>query len=75
MRPGASSQDRGRRLRRENPAPSAEYTGLGARLFPENGLCFHPACRRQRLYFSFDNLEIPRSIRFKTGDEVKFIAE
>jgi cold shock CspA family protein len=68
-------EDYGRRLRRETKTHPQEYTGLVARLFPEEGYGFIRRADGNELYFSFDNLVNTTFDQVKTGDEVKFIEE
>jgi len=68
-------EDYGQRLRRETKAHPQEYTGLVARLFPEEGYGFIRRADGNELYFSFANLVNTTFDQVKTGDEVKFIEE
>jgi ribosomal subunit interface protein len=68
-------EDYGRRLRRETKAHPQEFTGLVARLVPEEGYGFIRRADGNELYFSFDNLVNTTFDQIKTGDEVKFIEE
>jgi ribosomal subunit interface protein len=67
--------DYSRRLRRETKAHPQEYTGLVARLVPEEGYGFIRRADGNELYFSFGNLVNTTIDQIKTGDEVKFIEE
>ena len=68
-------EDYGRRLRRETKSHSQEYTGLVARMVPEEGYGFIRRADGNELYFSFDNLVNATFDQIKSGDEVKFIEE
>ena len=68
-------EDHGRRLRRETKTHPQEYTGLVARLVPEEGFGFIRRADGNELYFSFDNLVNTTFDQIKEGDEVKFIEE
>ena len=68
-------EDYGRRLRRETKTHPQEYTGLVARLVPEERFGFIRRADGNELYFSFDNLVNTTFDQIKEGDEVKFIEE
>jgi ribosomal subunit interface protein len=67
--------DYSRRLRRETKAHPQEYTGLVARLNPDEAYGFIRRADGSELYFSFDNLLNVSIEQLKEGDEVKFIEE
>jgi len=67
--------DYSRRLRRDTKSHSQEFTGLVARLVPEEGYGFIRRADGNELYFSFDNLVNVSFDQIKAGDEVKFIEE
>ena len=68
-------EDHGRRLRRETKAHAQEYTGLVARLVPEEAYGFIRRADGSELYFSFNNLVNVSFDQIKEGDVVKFIEE
>ena len=67
--------DYSRRLRRETKAHAQEYTGLVARLNPEEAYGFIRRADGSELYFSFDNLVNVAFDQLREGVEVKFIEE
>ena len=67
--------DYSRRLRRDTKAHSQEFTGLVARLVPEERYGFIRRIDGSELYFHFDNLVNASFDQIKAGDEVKFIEE
>lgn len=67
--------DYSRRLRRETKAHPQEYTGLVARLNPDEAYGFIRRADGSELYFSSDNLVNASFDQLKEGDEVKFIEE
>jgi len=68
-------EDYGRRLRRETKAHPQEYTGLVARLIPEERYGFIRRIDGSELYFHFDNLVNVSFDQLMEGEEVKFIEE
>jgi ribosomal subunit interface protein len=68
-------EDYARRLRRETKAHAQEYTGLVARLVPEEGYGFIRRADGSELYFHVDNLVNVAFDQLKEGDEVKFIED
>jgi ribosomal subunit interface protein len=68
-------EDYSRRLRRETKAHPQEFTGLVARLVPEEAYGFIRRADGSELYFNFDNLVNVTFDQLKEGDEVKFIEE
>jgi len=68
-------EDYGRRLRRETKAHPQEYTGLVARLVPEERYGFIRRIDGSELYFHFDNLVNIAFDQLMEGEEVKFIEE
>ena len=68
-------EDYGRRLRREIKTHPQEFTGLVARLVPEEGYGFIRRADGNELYFNFGNLVNITFDQLKEGDEVKFIEE
>ena len=67
--------DYSRRLRRETKVHPQEYTGLVARLVPEEGYGFIRRADGNELYFSSDNLVNATFEQLQAGVEVKFIEE
>ncbi|MDP1845872.1 MAG: ribosome-associated translation inhibitor RaiA [Candidatus Moranbacteria bacterium] len=68
-------EDYSRRLRRETKTHPQEFTGLVARLVPDEGYGFIRRVDGSELYFNFDNLVNITFDQIKAGDEVKFIEE
>lgn len=68
-------EDYAQRLRRETKAHAREYTGIVARLIPEEGYGFIRRADGTELYFHVDNLVNVGFDQLKAGDEVKFIEE
>lgn len=68
-------EDYGRRLRRDTKTHPQEYTGLVARLVPDERYGFIRRADGSELYFHFDNLVNIDFDQLKEGDEVKFIEE
>jgi ribosomal subunit interface protein len=67
--------DYSRRLRRETKVHPQEYTGLVARLVPDEGYGFIRRADGNELYFSSDNLVNTSFDQLQAGVEVKFIEE
>ena len=68
-------EDYGRRLNRDTKSHTKEFTGLVARLVPDEGYGFIRRADGNELYFNSDNLVNTRFDQIKEGDEVKFIEE
>jgi len=68
-------EDYGRRLNRDTKSHPQEFTGLVARLVPEEGYGFIRRADGNELYFNSDNLVNTRFDQIREGDEVKFIEE
>jgi ribosomal subunit interface protein len=68
-------EDYGRRLRRETKTHPQEFTGLVARLVPEEGYGFIRRADGNELYFNSDNLVNINFDQLQEGVEVKFIEE
>ena len=68
-------EDYGHRLRRETKTHPQEFTGLVARLVPEEGYGFIRRADGNELYFNADNLVNISFDQLQEGHEVKFIEE
>jgi ribosomal subunit interface protein len=68
-------EDYGHRLRRETKTHPQEFTGLVARLVPEEGYGFIRRADGNELYFNSDNLVNINFDQLQEGVEVKFIEE
>jgi ribosomal subunit interface protein len=68
-------EDYGHRLRRETKTHAQEFTGLVARLVPEEGYGFIRRADGNELYFNADNLVNVSFDQLQEGHEVKFIEE
>jgi ribosomal subunit interface protein len=68
-------EDYAHRVRRETKNHAQEFTGLVARLVPEEGYGFIRRADGGELYFSFDNLVNATFDQLREGDEVKYIEE
>jgi ribosomal subunit interface protein len=68
-------EDYGHRLRRETKTHPQEFTGLVARLVPEEGYGFIRRADGNELYFNSDNLVNINFDQLQEGVEVKYIEE
>jgi ribosomal subunit interface protein len=68
-------EDYARRLNRETKSHPQGFTGLVARLVPEEGYGFIRRADGNELYFNIDNLVNTTFDQLREGDEVKFIEE
>lgn len=72
---GRQLKDYARRLHGETKVHPQEFTGLVARLVPEEGYGFIRRADGNELYFNADNLVNSRFDQLQEGVEVKFIEE